>query len=415
MMPLLYRKVIISAPESALHKFETPLAKTYFKEDGSKDIFNCFQFANDLELVAPVCDRRKHRCQGNLGDCPIPTDLNMARVLHEVFMDVLDISFRNALFHLPDNSLKSFSYAASASLSGQALLIDNSWHLGCCIPSQILGSSGYLSSKQNQIRSLSLIFWDDCYESDIDGLPKLTELRSLSWKGIEPDDQRKVLQMVLEANSKHLENLDLGTISPDVPLRIKHLFVHDNTIKYYSLKNLCLSYISLGSGYKFLTSALRLNQLQSLKLRNCERTPQLLKSLASSNQDLKLKSFEMVYDNGILDKRNEISGPLILFLESFEGLEELYISMKTVVTPMMLFLKSILHHKQTLKRLVHHEREEENREDDDDEDDDKEDETSMYDYPLPWTRLAGYFLRKMALECVGFVEFPPFVVWLSLP
>lgn len=95
--------------------------------------------------------------------------------------------------------LKSF-YVIVTTLTGF------SWHLGCCIPHQVLA---HLTSKQRRIHTLSLIIDGTCTNrEDYSGLCKLKKLRSITWKGMRLDENHEVIRRFFQSNSQHLEYLE---------------------------------------------------------------------------------------------------------------------------------------------------------------------------------------------------------------
>jgi hypothetical protein len=80
-------------------------------------------------------------------------------------------------------------------------------------------------------------------------------------------------------------------------------------------------------------------------------TNPLLDMLAGSQQSIRLTSFELNFAGFYLEQRNIM--PLARFLQSFEGLEDLYILCPEFVNLTEEYWHSIFHHKSTLKRLVH--------------------------------------------------------------
>lgn len=199
-----------------LDQLELTPVKTWFRQDGSKTIFNTLEFAKHLQLVAPIQDKLQNRCYH--GDVYIKhprTKKHWTENLESHFfgMEALDSNFQTLLFHLPEKSLRSFSYVGFVfpSVAGTN---NPSWHLGCCVPSSILGIDGWLPSKHSDIRTLSLITDGTCYSrgSEDDGILKLTQIRSFSWKGFDELDihQHHIIRQSLALNSAHLGSLELN-------------------------------------------------------------------------------------------------------------------------------------------------------------------------------------------------------------
>ncbi|TGO80849.1 hypothetical protein BPOR_1627g00010 [Botrytis porri] len=118
----------------------------------------------------------------------------------DVFLSDLRSGVLALLHCLRDNHLSSFS-----------------WQLGTCVPSELLGLSGQLLRKQNQIESLSLVTDTWCHlnngiKQTNRTIPKpigFTSLQSISWRGIHSRSDFSALQGALQANSKHLKTLEL--------------------------------------------------------------------------------------------------------------------------------------------------------------------------------------------------------------
>lgn len=332
--------------------------------------------------MAPIEEKLQKRCY--YGDVYIthprtPKHWTANLESHYFGMEDLASNFQNLLFHLPEQSLRSFSYVGFVfpSVAGT----DNpSWHLGCCVPSSILGIDGWLPSKHSEIRTLSLITDGTCYSQEPEeaGILKLTQIRSFSWKGFEEHDihQHHMIRQCLALNSAHLESLELeptvkvdGAVEIDQLLNIQSdfldveldghtapvahpdecsLLAKTSPTKLVVLRHLSLFNILLGS-YEELMSAINLHQLQSLKLLVCVYGSNILWGMSSSGKRINLRSFEWV-SGDILEIYRGVRH-ISEFLKSFEGLEELYLS----TSPSALSLNDIIsQHRATMKRLVFH-------------------------------------------------------------
>jgi hypothetical protein len=92
--------------------------------------------------------------------------------------------------------------------------------------------------------------------------------------------------------------------------------------------------------------------LQSLTLRSCEGWENFLIQGSGLSCPTRLKSLE------IRTTRNEEIGPertIAAFLDSFQGLEELFIS-KHPPSDTLIIWNALEHHKTTLRAFVHHQR-----------------------------------------------------------
>lgn len=175
-------------------------------------------------------------------------------------------------------------------------------------------------------------------------------------------------------------------------------------IDFDSLRHLSLTNFSLEKDYELLTSTLRIEQLQSLKLCECEKQSDFLEALARSDRGVNLRSFEIVQTrNG--SHHDHTLVPIKMFLKSFTGLEDLCISVKEWYSTGESFLDSIRHHQKTLKRLVYHLRAiDENHE--------SPKHNCWIDYSVPWEHELGSFLSTMKLDYVVFSLYPLTLVYI---
>jgi hypothetical protein len=98
-----------------------------------------------------------------------------------------------------------------------------------------------------------------------------------------------------------------------------------------------------------MTSAFNLDNLQVLKLRNCDYVLEFLHNLVRFGHNLKLRSFELVY------RRNQSNEDALLpFLLSLHGLEEAYITEVPIddISRKHITLVYLLTHKSSVKRLI---------------------------------------------------------------
>jgi hypothetical protein len=215
-----------------------------------------------------------------------------------------------------------------------------------------------------------------------------------------------ILRRVLEANAHILESLELETI--DHGKFMLHVNEFESAFHFTSLHHLSLSHISLRTTYgRILTECgFRLEELRSLRLRHCPHTLEFLNRAANSVDIIKLRSFEVVFDESSADEIYDETHPLERFLKAFKGLEEMYLSLQHTMSPIKGLLCSILHHKATLKRLIQHER-----------GIDLNEESHRYqmacDESLPWEQHIHSALNGMALDSVGFCMSPSRLVGLS--
>jgi hypothetical protein len=125
-IPARYEKFVVSARERSLDRLEIPSpVKTYFRVDGSRDIFNSLSYVKDLQFIAPIHTCQRKRCYHDSfkdgfsddsdsdEDEPIMNIMEADRLnklIHDDSMKSLSDKFRYSFFHLPKNSLRSFAY-----------------------------------------------------------------------------------------------------------------------------------------------------------------------------------------------------------------------------------------------------------------------------------------------------------------
>lgn len=239
-LPFLYAKVVISVPEHHLDQVMISPMKTYFKEDGSRAIFNSLEFLKDVQLVAPFNDLRRNRCyRGEDPHLPVEYDASLGNEEefdvfeeeenrqrpHQEMMTNLAEVLKDLLSHIPKNTLRGFSYALSqhSFYVRPAMLMIHSWELGCCVPDEIFGEGGFLNFDQNAIQDLSLTTDGTCPSKELEhleGLSNLQHLRRLSWKGLNPNHIQVLLRDTLMENCAHLESLELE------PIECGEVYVH---------------------------------------------------------------------------------------------------------------------------------------------------------------------------------------------
>jgi hypothetical protein len=115
-IPAVYETFVVSAGEQNLDRLEISPMKTYFRVDGSRDIFNSLSCVKDLRFIAPIHEYRRKRCYRNLyndgssAECDFIHRMGVNKLIHDNFMKKLLDTFRYSVFHLPKDSLRSFAY-----------------------------------------------------------------------------------------------------------------------------------------------------------------------------------------------------------------------------------------------------------------------------------------------------------------
>jgi hypothetical protein len=252
------------------------------------------------------------------------------------------------------------------------------------VPASILGPSGYFPLKQTGIESLRVVTDEWCSMALPLDFSRFPRLKRLSWVGYSSQHMIDTLAAAVRQTSHQLVelSLDLGprldgttSISEHDAIFSKHMLgLPERGIrKFVSLKALSLSRVSFigkdtsdvaawSPEYKLLhTTRIHATEqtsnlfdfsiLQCLKLRLCPGWEELLEVLMNYPCPIKLVSLEI--QSAISDEaeKSKIIAP---FLESFEGLENLFLQLHlpTASTKWDIW-RSALHHKKTLKAFVH--------------------------------------------------------------
>lgn len=245
-------------------------------------------------------------------------------------------------------------------------------------------------------------------------------LKRFSWKGLRSARDLRLLCGILRTNLERLEELCLDFIDENVVRKIWEekarwsvLDVEDQASDFFpghvlpheeagsiqplsSLNSLFLSACRIQGPTELLIPALNIEHLQSLKLHKCPGILDLFSAVVDSAIVLKLKYLEIIsYDPPAPGDIISLETGLCQFLESFDGLEDMYI----MIYPQELNIgcwEAIAHHKSTLKRLIWHETSE------------------WYDLKVSWRNSRGLFelLGDMQLEWFGVSDYPGGVVRL---
>ncbi|KAI1423225.1 hypothetical protein F5Y12DRAFT_758693 [Xylaria sp. FL1777] len=253
-----------------------------------------------------------------------------------------------------------------------------SWHLGICVPSEILGDHGIISLRHNcSLRSLYLETDFMCHFSHngrykID-LSPFHQLRSLTWKRPTPCNL-ETLSVALRTNSRHIQEVDVDFICWEV---FEHILDNDDShrksdFELHSLfsdtmpglNNLSpvlyfpdiriLSLIEVPIVVSMIP-VLNFNTLVSLTLCNCPGWITFLEHIAGQNFSIHLKRLEIKGLRG-----DSILGAPVVgrFIRTFQGLEELFIrenyESEDGLHNLELIWDNAAHHHATLKKFVYH-------------------------------------------------------------
>lgn len=219
-------------------------------------------------------------------------------------------------------------------------------------------------------------------------LGEFKTIRSLSWKGLSRTDDFDSVRDCIKINAQGIQSLELdlrnwlkaraayydgmkkrgqldfGFAAYDFADKffatdVLGMFPGEARVILPHLSSLSLSQVSFQAAVKEMQHALNVTRLVSLKLRNCRYSLALLDAIVRGAQTMRLKSFELVIDieadegQGAHEQEHDVS--IFAFLNSFRGLEDLYL---LVTDPMKweLIFRNISSHLSTLDRLITHRR-----------------------------------------------------------
>ncbi|PYH94049.1 hypothetical protein BO71DRAFT_380277 [Aspergillus ellipticus CBS 707.79] len=278
-------------------------------------------------------------------------------------------NFDRAVSAIPRNQLQSFK-----------------WDLGTCLPDELVNRIEALLKNQKQINSIALITDSDCKvnrntSSSID-LVQFSKLESLSWKGLKHYNDFESVRAFISAHGAQLKTLCLDLIGWDSAVlawrrgflrnspqdtglpdnffaRSVLCLQHGKLIRPFpALKCLTLTQVSFHPMQAEMVNALNVEGLRALQLSNCPGIFSWLRQVLRSGTPLNLKSLELVFNpelaNQIIDEAfDNVTDTVTKFLQSFQGLEDLYL-MLPQQTDWQAMSEGIAHHSSTLKRLVTH-------------------------------------------------------------
>jgi hypothetical protein len=199
-------------------------------------------------------------------------------------------------------------------------------------------------------------------DSNFHSLTGFDQLRYISWTtdGIAA---LKTLGDILRQSASRLEEIKISCGSP---------FSHEATIRngtnefiqlvlkvepgshselFPILQKLTLFGVPLRDGAEDVIFAFRLTQLKFLKLQDCLGTNEMLSLLATSTQRMHLTCFELGF-TGYFIEQHDIAPPT-QFLQSFQGLEDLFILYPKEWNPECAYWNAISQHHATVRRVVH--------------------------------------------------------------
>lgn len=247
------------------------------------------------------------------------------------------------------------------------------------MPDSLIGPSGYLTTRQKNIESLRLITDGVCSRRaprayDSPALSEFPRLKRLSLVGLSSHEELNALIDTLQRLSHQLVEFELDLERCRYPKlssewdSIHSLFLSRvmnlrqlRASTFASLQSLSLSSLSFNTNSfgptpmpGHIARTFNLPNLHSLKMRDCDGWELLLEFLTfpSSTPPIVLRSLE-IWDRPTPEEFSK-TGILKSFLESFRGLEDLFIL--TPPAPVYAIWSALAHHKNTLRRFVHHQR-----------------------------------------------------------
>lgn len=253
-----------------------------------------------------------------------------------------------------------------------------SWDVGTCFPNALLGEMGYLVTHQNCIRKLALITEGGCI-SGAPPLKKFTNLRELSWKGVLSSDDCAALKAFLDLHHKRLVSLEVDFIDwaeaasrlglPDdedeneddeddedglTPLTDLILPERKSDDKGFlpNLQTFSLSAASFKGSWDRLMDGFNLRSVKELRLLNCKHTAKLLDYMVRTNVSFQATKVELTLHHSEIDG---LEWDVTHFLVPFDSLEDLFLMFDADYADRY-YAEHILHHRDTLRRLVYHRR-----------------------------------------------------------
>ncbi|KAK7949344.1 uncharacterized protein PG986_010230 [Apiospora aurea] len=264
----------------------------------------------------------------------------------------------------------------------EGILQSFSWETGTCPPQSILGPTGYHPTNQRNITSLRLVTTGDCAWTlssnpmhpkvpPPPALSSFSKLREFSWAGLSSTDFNSLRALLLRVGPQ-LTKLELNLEwychqffqererVPMPPFSETVLRLHrPEPLVFLALTSLSLSNICLDAHNLAIVKSIPFSNLEHLKLHFCPGTDRILRYLAASRSiGLRTFAFEIGYYYITHHDEEAEMAAITEFLESFQGLEELYINiLDTPAPPTKEIWQSLGRHRKTLRRFAYHQQE----------------------------------------------------------
>lgn len=254
----------------------------------------------------------------------------------------------------------------------------HSWSMGTCVPDSLLGPTGILTLKQQNIESIRLVTNGICRGNEQSGhglaLCRFSNLKRLSWLGLSSQSDFDSLANMLDHVSHQLEGLEIDlTYHQDWCDHRGYGSDHERrntqsiaemlglstppSRKFPVLKRLALTAVPIPEPKRnsSISGSFGFSSLQSLKLQNCDGWWFLFDQLTNRAEPLKLRSLELQCaaidrPGGKQDKE-----ALVNVLRKTQSLEELFICTGILGSLGIVELwKTVFHHRASLRKFVYH-------------------------------------------------------------
>ncbi|CEL11749.1 hypothetical protein ASPCAL14846 [Aspergillus calidoustus] len=296
-------------------------------------------YTRQLTVKAPIRIARFHRCVYNSNFFPpatSPRGLTLGSphepTAHSGFLESLSSQIHQVFPRLEPGILHSFQ-----------------WHIGTCIPANVLDAQGHLVHHQKQIRRLSLITNGTCPHAGqhLEGLSCFTALSELEWEGA---------LYLIPVGGESTKPLWLCGYRGLFPSSFRDDHTRPDLDGYSLLTSLTLSRVSFPSALLPGVQRSPFRALQALTLRDCPSELHFLQLLARSSRPVSLRYFEISSD--CLRESGERLAfiAIVEFLLSFRGLQYLYLKISNFPQFLPGLDDAIHHHQSALRGLIFHER-----------------------------------------------------------
>jgi hypothetical protein len=233
-------------------------------------------------------------------------------------------------------------------------LLDLRWELGTCIPKALL-SGNELSPlrSQKKLKSIALITDGECGSSMstqycVD-LVQFKDLKALAWRGLNRYSDFESVKDCFGALGHQLSSLTLDLVNWDRAMKIwadgfrRHnaqnvpdnffaqnvlnISPRDKGVLFQSLEHLHLSGVSFCHAGAQMLHSFNIECINSLELRNCPGSLDLLEQALTSGKTLKLRELELSLDINCLQRPAHVRSTEIVceFIQHVHHLEVLHL------------------------------------------------------------------------------------------